>query len=114
MPRKLFRIKNIFAVCVALLCLILIYFFYINGSSDQFIVVKSLEPYDSDEFIVVKAVDPFDDEKISPTTLVDFTNFQYKIRPDVTLCNNFEDDLLGILECITLRRYTIFDIYFGI
>lgn len=82
MPRKLFRKKFIFVTILALFTLISIYFLFYQSFNDY------------DEFIVVKAVEPYDDDEISLSNLVNFAHFQYKIKPD-SLCNNFEDDLLG-------------------
>lgn len=84
MSRKLSKIKFIFVAILALLAIILIYFLFyqsINDNYDEFIVVKAVEPYD-------------DDDEISLSNLINFTHFQYKIKPDA-LCNNFEDELLG-------------------
>lgn len=83
MPRKLLKIKFIFVAILALFTLILIYFLFYQSFNNSY-----------DEFIVVKAVEPYDDDEISVSNLVNFTNFQYKIKPD-SLCNNFEDELLG-------------------
>ncbi|KAJ6630899.1 Lactosylceramide 1,3-N-acetyl-beta-D-glucosaminyltransferase A [Pseudolycoriella hygida] len=84
MPRKLCKIKHIFVTTLALFVVILIYILFYENFNDE------------DEFIIVKAIEPYDDDEISPSNLVNFTNFQYKIKPD-SLCNNFEDDLLGVL-----------------
>lgn len=84
MPRKLFKFKFLFLAILALLSLIFIYFLFYRNFSDY------------DEFIVVKAVEPYDDDdEISSSELINFTNFQYKIKPD-SLCNNFDDELLGM------------------
>lgn len=86
MSRKLFKIKFIYVASLTLLTIILIYFLFyqnINNNYDEFIVVKAIEPYDDD-----------DDGEFTLSNLVNFTNFQYKIKPD-SLCNNFEDELLG-------------------
>lgn len=81
MPRKLIKLKQVFVVIFALLAVIFIYFIYQNFNH-------------YDEFVVVRAIETYDDDEISLSNLINFANFQYKIKPD-SLCNNFDDDLLG-------------------
>lgn len=83
MPRKLFKTRCILVAILVLLSLILIYVLFHQNLNNNY-----------DEFIVVKALEPFDDDEINVSNLINFTNFQYKIKPD-SLCNNFEDELLG-------------------
>lgn len=85
MPRKLLKIKFIFIALLALLTVILIYFlFYQTMNSNTY-----------DQFIVVKEIETEDDDGVPISKLINFTNFQYKIKPD-SLCNDFfEDELLG-------------------
>lgn len=91
MPRKLFNKKCIFIFGLTLFTLILIYILFYQNINNNY-----------DEFIVVKAIEPYDDEEISLSNLVNFTHFQYKIKPD-SLCNNFEDELLGKTSIFTHR-----------
>ncbi len=82
MPRKLFKIKYIFVATLSLLTIILIYYLFYKNFNNH------------DEFVVVEAVESYEDDEISFAKLINFSNFQYKIKPD-SLCNNFEDELLG-------------------
>lgn len=95
MPRKLFHKKFILIAILTLLTIFFIYFLFYQSINNNY-----------DEFIVVKAIEPYDDEEISPSKLVNFTNFQYKIKPD-SLCNNFEDELLGKV------KQNVYKIYFN-
>lgn len=81
MSRKLFKKRFILAVTLSFVTLLLIYFLFYRNINDY------------DQFIVVKAIES-DDDDISISKLVNFTEFQYKIKPD-SLCSNLEDELLG-------------------